>query len=182
MPADKGGLWVEDKLISGFNPVKTDTLFSLSPLRWSSWIGRVVPSPSLPRTAGSLSSQRPGAHETTYTDLRIWHFISRKNTLDTRMYFSEVMWPVSHSLIIRQEKTVWFGSRLRLYMRPSSAKNKSWERRYEPVPDHLLLLVLWHLFKQADTVKVKVFKIISLSIWKSFQIIQRFAQSINNVV
>lgn len=30
MPADKGGLWVEDKL-SGFNPGKTDTLFSLSP-------------------------------------------------------------------------------------------------------------------------------------------------------
>lgn len=94
MPADKGGLWVEDKLISGFNPVKTDTLFSLSPPRWSSWIGRVVPSPPLLRTAGSLSSQRPGADETTYTDLRIWHFISRKNTLDTRMYLSEVMWPV----------------------------------------------------------------------------------------
>lgn len=98
MPADKGGLWVEDKL-SGFNPGKTDTLFSLSPPGRGSWIGRAVQPLSTLRTAASLSSRRPGADETTATDLRIWHFY-HTNTLSTRGCIFLKSCDLSHILLV----------------------------------------------------------------------------------
>lgn len=165
MPADKGGLWVEDKLISGFNPVKTDTLFSLSPPRWSSWIGRVVPSPSLLRTAGSLSSQRPGADATTYTDLRIWHFILREKHFGHEDVFawSHVTCP-TFSYFPSGSR---FGSQLRLYMRPLSAKNKSWERemkQFQTVSYCLFSDICWDKFMQSKSTFLKQHLLIDIGI------------------